>query len=73
MSRTITTEDALRMMRKMEQMASSGGGGGTSGGGYGFYSLEVDEDGNLWANYPDGDAAPPFEYDAATGNLYIEV
>jgi hypothetical protein len=72
MSRSITTEDALRMMRKMAN-GSSGGGGGTSSGGYGFYSLEVDEDGNLWANYPDGDAAPPFEYDAETGNLYIEV
>jgi hypothetical protein len=66
MSRNITTEDALRMMRKMAS-------GSYGGGGYGFYSLEVDEDGNLWANYPDGDAAPPFEYDAETGNLYIEV
>ena len=44
-----------------------------SGVSYGFYSLEVDADGNLWAVYPDGDTAPPFEFDAETGDLYFEV
>lgn len=107
MKRTITTEDALRMLKKM------GGGGGSNGkdgvspivniskengvttitftdaegvkvatindgidgkdGGVGFFSLEVDDDGNLWANYADEGSAPPFEYDTKTGNLYYEI
>lgn len=54
-------------------LAESSVSEGGSGGGYGFYSLEVDEDGNLWANYVDGDSPPPFEYDAETGDLYFEV
>lgn len=37
----------------------------------GMFSLYLDPaTGNLYADYPDGEAPPAFEYDAATGNLY---
>ena len=36
----------------------------------GFYSLSVDESGNLIAYYADDGTAPPFEYDEESGNLY---
>ena len=39
----------------------------------GFFSLSVDSDGNLWAHAADGAAAPPFSYDADTGELYYEI
>ena len=39
----------------------------------GFFSLTVDSDGNLWAHAADGASAPPFSYDAATGELYYEI
>ena len=39
----------------------------------GFFSLTVDSDGNLWAHAADGAAAPPFSYDADTGELYYEI
>lgn len=39
----------------------------------GFFSLTVDADGNLWSHVADGGAAPPFSYDAATGELYYEI
>lgn len=38
----------------------------------GFFSLTVDADGNLWAHAADGASAPPFAYDADTGELYYE-
>ena len=38
----------------------------------GFFSLSVDVDGNLWAHAADGASAPPFSYDADTGELYYE-
>ena len=39
----------------------------------GFFTLSVDADGGLWAHYaPDGEA-PPFRYDAATGDLYYDI
>lgn len=38
----------------------------------GFFSLTVDSDGNLWAHAADGASAPPFSYDADTGELYYE-
>lgn len=38
----------------------------------GFFSLTVDVEGNLWAHAADGAAAPPFAYDADTGELYYE-
>ena len=36
----------------------------------GFYTLSVDADGNLWVTSKDGNT-PNFEYDSATGNLYV--
>lgn len=39
----------------------------------GFFSLTVDADGNLWSHVADGGAAPPFSYDADTGELYYEI
>ena len=39
----------------------------------GFFSLTVDAEGNLWAHAADGAAAPPFSYDADTGELYYEI
>lgn len=39
----------------------------------GFFSLTVDADGNLWAHAADGASAPPFAYDADTGELYYEI
>ena len=39
----------------------------------GFFSLTVDSDGNLWSHVADGGAAPPFSYDATTGELYYEI
>ena len=38
-----------------------------------FFSLTVDADGNLWSHVADGAAAPPFSYDADTGELYYEI
>ena len=37
----------------------------------GFFTLTVDEDGNLYALTADGDNAPVFEYDEETGDLYF--
>ena len=39
----------------------------------GFFSLSVDADGNLYAYAADGASAPPFSYDATTGELYYEI
>lgn len=37
----------------------------------GMFSLYLDpETGNLYAEYPDGETPPDFEYEAETGNLY---
>lgn len=44
-----------------------------SSGCQGFFTLEVDASGNLWANYLDGCSPPPLEYDKETGNLYIDI
>ena len=49
--------------RKMES-GSSG-----SGGGYGIFSFEVDDDGNLYVVAAD-DISSAFEYDPETGDLY---
>ena len=38
-----------------------------------LFSVEVDDDGNLWAVYADGGTAPNLEYDADSGNLYLIV
>ena len=38
-----------------------------------LFELQVDEDGNLWAVYADGSTPPQFEYESATGNLYLIV
>lgn len=37
----------------------------------GFFTMSVDEDGNLYAHTSGSGEAPEFEYDAATGNLYF--
>lgn len=37
----------------------------------GFFTLSVDEDGNLWTNSSDDGTVPDFEYDETTGNLYF--
>ena len=37
----------------------------------GFFTLSVDADGNLWAYSAEDGTTPDFEYDSATGNLYI--
>lgn len=38
----------------------------------GFFTLAVDSDGNLWAYSAESGTTPEFEYDSATGNLYIK-
>lgn len=41
-------------------------------GGYTFFSVSVDENGNLYAyTADDDDTTPAIEYDAETGNLYF--
>lgn len=61
-------EDAHQDIRdRIEEIAASGGSGGT-----GFFTLEVDEDGNLYAIYDDGDEPPSFELDS-DGNLYYVI
>lgn len=47
--------------------AQTGGGGG----GYGLYTFEVDENGDLWLYYEEGQDVPDFEYDDENGNLYV--
>ena len=37
----------------------------------GNYALYVDANGDLWCEYDEGTAAPNFEYDPITGNLYV--
>ena len=39
----------------------------------GFFSLEVEPNGDLYAVYPTNETTPVFEYDSATGNLYVVV
>lgn len=39
----------------------------------GFFTLSVDTAGDLWAHYAPSDDPPPFQYDAATGNLYYDI
>lgn len=39
----------------------------------GVFTLQVDADGNLYAVYPDGTVPPEFEFESATGNLYLIV
>ena len=50
--------------------------GPMSGGGItvpvnGFFTMAVDEEGNLWAYSADYGTTPPFEYDSDTGDLYV--
>lgn len=62
----------------MEMMANSGGSsedGGNSESGIvapvdGFFTMAVDNSGNLYVYSVDGNA-PDFEYDVTTGNLYF--
>lgn len=39
----------------------------------GFFTLSVDDAGDLWAHYADEATPPPFRYDTATGNLYYDI
>ena len=39
----------------------------------GFFSISVDDDGDLWCYSADGSSKPPMEYDPDTGNLYYDV
>lgn len=38
----------------------------------GFFTLSVDENGDLWAHYADSDTVPPVELDS-DGNIYYTV
>ena len=38
----------------------------------GYINFAVDENGNLYVYHADGDTAPDFYYDSATGNLYYD-
>ena len=38
----------------------------------GYYAFEVDEDGQLWVVGPNGATLPDFEFNEATGDLYIK-
>lgn len=49
----------------------SGGDGGVTAPVNGFFTLSVDEEGNLWAHSAEGGPTPEFEYDSETGNLYF--
>lgn len=47
------------------------GSSGVTAPSAGMFSLYLEpETGNLYAEYPDGEAPPSFEYDTETGNLY---
>ena len=37
----------------------------------GYFALEIDDDGNLYATYTDDTETPSFEYEEDTGNLYM--
>ncbi len=39
----------------------------------GWFTLSVDNDGNLWAYYADTETEPPLDYDEKTGELYYIV
>lgn len=39
----------------------------------GWFTLSVDDDGNLWAYYADTETEPPLEYNKDTGDLYYIV
>lgn len=39
----------------------------------GFFTMSVDDAGDLYAYYADGGEEPPFYYDPASGNLYYDV
>lgn len=47
------------------------GGSGITAPVNGFFTMAVDEDGNLWAYSAEDGTTPPFEYDDATGELYV--
>ena len=37
----------------------------------GFYSLQMESNGDLYVVYPDDETAPTFQYEKETGNLYV--
>ncbi|MDO4486032.1 MAG: hypothetical protein Q4C46_05480 [Bacillota bacterium] len=39
----------------------------------GFFTMSVDDEGNLYVHYPDGGDVPPFRYDVASGDLYYDI
>ena len=38
-----------------------------------IFQLQVDQDGNLYAIYPDGSVPPEFDYNTTTGDLYLVI
>lgn len=58
------------MYDAMGRLGGDLGGGGSGGGGSsGFFTLEVDEEGDLYAIYEDGSTPPTFSL-AENGDLY---
>lgn len=39
----------------------------------GFFTMSVDEAGDLYVHVADGGSQPPFRYDSAEGNLYYDL
>ena len=39
----------------------------------GFFTMSVDEAGDLYVHVADGGAQPPFRYDSTEGNLYYDL
>lgn len=39
----------------------------------GLFSFEMQRNGDLYVNYPDGNAPPDIEYDPETGNVYLNM
>ena len=39
----------------------------------GFFTMSVDEAGDVYVHVADGGAQPPFRYDSAEGNLYYDL
>lgn len=75
-----TRQDILNRLAAGEFKGEKGDTGNTGAQGEsgvlapssGMFSLYLDPStGNLYAEYPDGETHPAFEYDADTGNLYF--
>jgi hypothetical protein len=68
----VAGELALDSSAQEPVLPSPGGGpGGVIAPVNGFFTLSVDENGDLWAHTSGDGTVPEFEYDSATGNLYF--